>query len=228
MYLDKTEYKTNIDLGLYIESLLKTDESESSLNRKADEKLETFILNDLFISEDVSITAEQKVDEQPTIPVWGQEPFKCLLVKSGGMNLMIPAMSVSYIERINKKINRLPLEVEALRGVLTLRDRTVAVIDLCTLISENGSAYKKSISEVDEHHIEHVLVMENGAYALACDVAGEMIMLEPESIRWNKASFNNPMFTGIVPDYLCPIINIDNVKLQVEAIPFVQSLNKNY
>lgn len=230
MYLDKTQYESSLDLGLYIEGLLNTDEPEIKLKTEIEEKVETIILNDLITSEFVELTPKiaERIEEQSKVPLWGQEPFECLLVKSAGMNLMLPSMSVSYIERINKKIIRLPLDVEAFRGVLTLRERSVAVIDLFTLVSENASVANQSSTQVEAQHVEHVIVMENGKYALACDDIGELIMLETESVRWNKSSFNNPMFAGIVPDYLCPIVNIDYVQQQVAAMPFVQSLNNNY
>lgn len=242
MYLDKTQYETSLDLSLYIEGLLNTTGSELELKTTTEETIETILLNDLVVPEldAPQIRIEEKKEaevipaitaekiEESKIPLWGQEPFRCLLVKSAGMKLMIPAQSVSYIEKINKKTIRLPLDVEAFRGVLTLRQRSVAVIDLFTLISENGISLNKTSTQVAEHHVEYVIVMENGAYALACDDIGEMLMLDPESVRWNKASFNNPMFAGMVTEHLCPIVNIDTVQLQVEAMPFVQSLNKNY
>ncbi len=230
MHLDKIQCEASLDLSLYIEGLLNTDELEVDLKTKTEEKVETIILNDLSVFEIEKTVPKivEKVEEQSNVPLWGQEPFECLLVKSAGMNLMLPAMSVSCIELVNKKIIRLPLDVEAFRGVLTLRQRSVAVIDLLTLISEKASAANKNSTQVESHHVEHVIVMENGKYALACDDIGELVMLETKSVRWNKASFNNPMFAGIVPEYLCPIVNMDNVKQQVANMPFVQSLNKNY
>ncbi len=230
MYLDKTQYETSLDLSLYIEGLLNTD--EQVIKTETEEKLESIILNDLIVSEieEPALRKEEKVTvtEKSSIPSWGRKPFECLLVKSAGMSLMIPAMSVSYIERVNKKIIRLPLEVKAFRGVVTLRKRSVAVIDLFNLISESSSEVNHQLTKVDKHHIEHVIVMEEGHYALACDDIGEMVMLEAENVRWNKASFNNPTFSGIVPDYLCPLVNINNIQKQVAAMPFVQSLNNKY
>ena len=244
MYLDKTQYETSLDLSLYLEGLLKVEEQEVELNAETKVNIETNALNDLIASAFTELAPkiaekiEEKVEEitsvpvweeeKSSIPAWGQEPFKCLLVNSAGMNLIIPAMSVSYIERINKKIIRLPLDIEAFRGVITLRERSIAVVDLFALISENASSGNQPSMQVESHHIEHVIVMENGDYSLACDDIGEMIMLETESVRWNKASFNNPMFSGIVPEYLCPIVNIEHVQQQVATMPFVQSLNKNY
>jgi len=238
MYLDKTQYDTKLDLSLYIEGLLNTD--EQVVKTQTEEKLESIILNDFIISEieEPALSKEEKVTEAVTItkaetekssiPSWGEKPFECLLVKSAGMSLMIPAMSVSYIERVNKKIIRLPLEVKAFRGVVTLRKRSVAVIDLFDLISESSSEAEQQLRKIDEHHIEHVIVMEGGHYALACDDIGEMVTLDAENVRWNKASFNNPMFSGIVPEYLCPLVNINNIQQQVAEMPFVQSLKKQY
>jgi purine-binding chemotaxis protein CheW len=220
MHSNKLLNDTHLELGLYIEALLNPEQPEVEVKTEIQEKI------DLIASEvEVSVPKiEIKAEEQSQIPLWGQKPFECLLVKSAGMNLILPAMSVCNIERINKKIIRLPLDVEAFRGVVTLRNRSVAVIDLFHLVSENASSNEQS-KQVDSHHVEHVIVMENGDYALACDDVGEMITLSPKDIRWNKASFNNPMFSGIVPDYLCPIVDVDSIHKQVAAMPFVQSLN---
>jgi purine-binding chemotaxis protein CheW len=235
MHSNKVDYQTSIDLSLYIESLLNTDDQEIEIQNKIEEKIETIIFNDLVVAEieERVLKTEEKAEVQiaevsPQIPAWGKEPFKCLLVKAAGMDLMVPAMSISYIERVNKKIIRLPLDVEAFRGVLTLRERSVAVIDMLALISENGVSIDKSSIKIDEQHIDYVIVMDEGDYALACDDVGEMVLLETESVRWNKASFNNPMFAGVVPEYLCPIVNIENIQQQVKSMPFVQSLNSNY
>jgi chemotaxis signal transduction protein len=217
--LNSTQYETRQDLSLYLEALLNPDEFDVAI----DDKVETKELNDV----DVSETKKESFKLSP-IPSWGQKTFKCLLVKSAGMSLVVPAMSVSYIERINEKIIRLPLEVDAFRGVVTSRNRSVAVIDLFNLISENTFIYNQQSMEVDTHHIEYVIVMENGDYALACDDVGEMITLTSEDVRWNRASFDNPMFAGIVTEHLCPIVNIENIQEQVAAMPFVQSLNNNY
>ena len=247
MFLDKTEYQTSLDLSLYIEGLLNTEPVEVESKIEIEKKIETILLNDLLAPEAEELSTkvetkttevevvetllEEKIEEKvfgPGIPAWGQQPFKCLTVKLSDKKLMIPAMSVSYIERINKKIIRLPVEAEAFRGVVTMRERSVAIIDLHKLISGNGVAYYQSDKNVEKCHVEYVIAMEGGSYALACDEIGEMIELYPEDVRWNKASFNNPMFAGIVPDQLCAIINIDTVQQQIADMPFVQSLNSNY
>jgi len=226
MFIDKTQLDSSLDLSLYIEGLFIQDEPEI----KTETRLETEELNDTLVSEleDCDTEAKQENTEQPIIPLWGQKPFECLFVKSAGMNLMIPAMSVSYIERVNEKITRIPLDAEAFHGVITLREQSVAVIDLFSLIDEKTSIDNEQSMQHNTHHIDYVIVMENGCYALACDDVSQMITLDSEDVRWNRASFNNPMFTGVVTEYLCPIVNIDNLYQQVAAMPFVESLNNNY
>ncbi len=256
MFLDKAKYQANLDLSLYIEGMLNTEAVVVEHKTKAEEKIETMLLNDLLApeKEELPIKTETKTETQEkiqakiihvepaktvskekleenifdsTIPAWGQQALKCLPIKLGGMNLMIPAISVAYIERVNKKMIRPPLEAEAFRGIVTLRERSVAIIDLHKLISKNSIPYNQSEKNVEEYYVEYVIVMKDRTYALACDEVGEMIELCPEDVRWNKASFNNPLFVGIVPDELCAIVNIDNVQQQVAAMPFVQSLNSN-
>lgn len=244
MYPDKTICQTNLDLRLYIEDLLHPIPDQIECKTRTEEKIETILLNDLVLPEiveqAVKIESDQfftkewietKVKQEvlnSNIPDWGKQPFQCLNIKVDNMNLMLPAISVSYIERINKKIVRLPIETEAFRGVVVLRNRSIAVIDLYKLISENGISYDQNDKNVEEYYVEYVIVMEDGNYALACGEIGEMTELYPEDVRWNKASFNNPLFAGIVSDRLSAIINIDTVQQQVTTLPFVQSLNSKY
>jgi chemotaxis signal transduction protein len=242
MYSEKIkqeiQYDIPLDLGLYIEGLLNPAEPEIKLKSEPELKIESIILNDLLpfeINDNVSEIKEKTAEvittvitEASPVPLWAQESFECLLVKAAGTDLIVPAMSVSYIEQINKKIIRLPLDSDAFRGVVTLRERSVAVIDLFKLVSVKTSINNKQDMQIDAQHIEHVIVMENGCYALACDYVGDFFKLTAEDVRWNKNSFNNPMFAGIVTEYLCPIINMENIQQQVAAMPFVQSLNNNY
>jgi len=203
----ETQYEPRLNLGLYIEGLLNTDEAEVEIELKKEIKLKT----------------KEKNGEQSQIPSWGEIPFECLLIESAGMNLMVPTMSVSYIKQIsNKNIMRLPSGIKAFRGMLTLRERSVAIIDLFTLISGNASVNNQQTIQVDTNHTAHVLVIENGDYALACDDVCKIIMLTTESVRWNKGCFNNPTFAGVVPDYLCPIINVDYLQQQVSEMSFLQ------
>lgn len=224
MYSDKTQLDSRLDLTHYLEGLFQQDEADVETGTIADAKEDKSSLVSEF---DNDTETEQDRVEQSPIPVWGQKPFECLLIKSAGMDMMLPTMSVSHIERADKKISRLPVGAEVFHGVITSRDRTLAVMDLFSLITGNASADKEQSLQHSTHHIDHVIVMNDGSYALVCDDISRLITLNPEDVRWNRASFNNPMFAGIVTEYLCPIVNIDNLTQQVSAMPIVQSLNNN-
>ncbi len=217
MYKDKTALDSRQDLTLYIEGLFQRgDEVELEVKTSLEVINSESEINNKIIEEEIS-----------DIPVWAQTPFDCLLIKAGGMNFIVPTMSVSYIERINKKIIRIPIEVDSFHGVITLREKSVAVIDLFSLITEDKNQNTSKNSKVTSHHIEHVLVMENGSYAFACDEVSEMITLHAEDVRWKKSGDNKLMYAGIVKDYLCPLVNINNLHQRVLTMPFVQSLSNN-
>jgi purine-binding chemotaxis protein CheW len=227
MHIDKekTQLDSRHDLTLYIESLFQRDEEEveAELLSEADE---TIAISSV-IPEANNTTTEDEISELSNIPVWGQAPFECLLVKAAGMNYMMPALSVSYIERVNKKIIRIPLEADSFHGVLTLREQSVAVIDLFSLITEDITEENEVSSQITSHHIDHVMVMENSTYALACDQISKMITLQAEDVRWSKPNTGNPLYAGIVKEHLCPLINIDNLSQRISTMPFVQSLSEN-
>lgn len=223
MQIDKTQLDSNLDLSLYIEGLLRQEDPAIETKIKYDNN-NSECLTEPENNEDFN--SEEQHIEKFNIPSWGSKPFECLLVKTTGMEFMLPAMLVNYIEKINKKITRIPLDAVAFKGVVTLREKSVAVIDLLSLVSEDKSIENKQTSCIEENQINNVIVMEDSSYALACDDVSQLIMLNPEDARWNRASFNNPMFTGIVTEYLCPIINIDYLSKRIAEMPFVQSLNQ--
>lgn len=224
MFSEKRQVDSQLDLSLYIEGLLNIPEEDVAPENIVVEKALEKIVEVEHVEKSDNIKTEQSI--QSKIPEWGQQPFKSLLVKLAGMDLMIPAMTVSFIEKINRKITRTPLEVEACKGIITLREKSIVVIDLLSLISENIASDDSTPLQVEENNFNYVLVMEEASYALACEDVSQMITLEPEDVRWNNAAFNNPMFSGVVPEYLCPIINLVGLNKQVSAMPFVRSVNE--
>ena len=216
MYKDKTTLDSQQDLTLYIESLLQREEVELEIETPLDM---------IHVgSEPDNKNIEEEISE---IPGWGQSPFDCLLIKAAGMNFITPTMSVSFIERVNKKIVRIPLEVDSFQGVITFRGKSVSVIDLFSLITADTNKLKSISSQITSNHINHVLVMENGSYALACDEVSKMITLNAEDVRWYRTGDANTYYAGIVKDYLCPLININSIHERVSKMPFVQSLSEN-
>ena len=220
MYSDKTLTDIHPDLSLYIEGLLNLPEQEVKHDQPVIEKQK---LPDIKVK--TSVVQQEVVEKESVkVPDWAQQSFECLLVNLAGMQVMVPAMSVSYIEKINKKITRLPLDNEAFYGVVTIRDKSIAVIDLLSLIAESASTDFQCNKKIGEHYIDHVIVMDEGNFALACEQVSHMMTLDVEDVRWNTATFNNPMFSGIVTEHLCPILNIDNLNKAVGKMSFVQSL----
>lgn len=224
MYTDKTQLDSRLDLTLYIEGLFQRDDAEIINENALDSNPVIDIVEAEFpTSNDVPEATIQSASE---IPAWGQDEFKCLIIKSAGMNFMIPAMSVSYIERVNKKIIRIPIETDAFHGVISLRDKSLAVVDLFKLITEDTENDIAS-SQITSHHVDYVLVFENDSYALACDQVSEIVTLNTEDVRWNGVGFFTPLYAGVVKESLCPLINIDKLQQQISIMPFIKSLQEN-
>ncbi len=218
MYSEKIQIDTHPDLTLYIEGLLNIPEVPLVEEQQVEEK------NIIDVKDSQNTQQIDSQSEIADIPDWADQTFECLLVKLAGMNVIVPAMSVSYIEKIDKKITHIPSETDAFKGVVTLRDKSIAVIDLYSLITESGLSNIQQNMTVDENYIDHVIVMDNGNYALACDDVSHMLTLDAEDVRWNTSTFNNPMFSGVVTEQLCPIVNIEKLNELVTNMPFVQKL----
>lgn len=206
-----------LDLSLYIEGLLTVEETERQLQH--DVQPVTVECEAAAVEiEPAPQTNPPAISEQATASI------DCLVISIAGMKLLIPANRVAFVERVNQKITRLPVENAAFKGIMTFRERSVAVIDIFALIHGENSESSVDNVQAAEQFIQHAVIMEDARYAIACDDVEEMVSVHPESVRWNKSGFKNRFYSGIVLEQLSPLLNLEQIDSTVASMPFVQSL----
>ena len=217
MYKEKFSVDAKQDLGLYIEGLL-TVEVESEIVEAVN----------VYNEPEQQAVIEKDAGLQVCTPVVSgrqEQVFDCLNMTVAGMQLLLPTRCIAYVERVEQTLTRLPVEHDAFLGMISSRNRCVAVIDVCAFISEFGTVAVNKDHQVTEDYIGHAIIMEGARYAIACDDVGRIDAIQADSVRWNKSSSRNRFYSGIVIEELSPLINIDAIDDAVVTIPFVRSIN---
>ena len=193
-----------LDLSLYIEGLLRIDEP----------------LNDADQIVRVAEVDAEAVNQESSI-LSGQ--IDCLQVFINGLPFLIPTSYINQVKKINQNITRLPVEANAFLGLIKLEERSVAVIDLITLVCESNRK-KTTDMQVRDNFIQHILLMEQGRYAIACDKPGELCKLDTDDVQISQARNSHRFYHGIAKSRLCPVINMDRVNDAIADMPFIQTL----
>ena len=102
----------------------------------------------------------------------------------------------------------------------------MAVIDLIALICGHHKQATFSDIQYKDNSVQHVLVMDQGRYAIACDYPGELCKVNAANVYISNMNHEQCFYHGIDKSRLCPVINIDMVEKAIIAMPFVQSINK--
>ena len=209
----KTQSDVQLDLKLYIEGLLTVEDEQLDADTTAVATLE---LTEVEQPHD-------KLNSHPennTIPIWGRRPFDCLTLNIAGTRLLLPAAKVDHVECITDKLTRLPVESEAMLGMISIRGCSVMIVDLFSLLSAAGKDGECAFDENTQAKVRYAVVMRDGGYAIACDSIGEIVAMQPESIRWSNTAFNNKFFCGIASDELCPLLDIVELNCAIRALPY--------
>ncbi len=218
MFRDKTQTDAQLDLSLYIEGLLTVDAEVNDETVSESPAIE-------LVEHEIPSSNIRKDPDQPNIPVWGRRPFDCLTLNISGTRLLIPAAKVDHVECVSDKVTRLPVKNEVMHGILSIRGRSVVIIDLFRLITATTLGDETMHDETTRCSVKHAVVMRDSSYAIASDSIGSMVNLQPESIRWNDSVFNNKYFCGIASEQLCPLLDIVEINCAIRALPFVQALH---
>ncbi len=217
MYHDKSATDAQLDLSLYIEGLLTVDEiqPEHGAEQRAVELVET--------ASPVTVVETAIVDNEIQSALSDTTPLDCLAFTVDGTLFMLPAGKVVCIERVDTRLTRIPLDSNAFRGRIRIRGRSIAVIDILSLMNHGEVSALENDMQVTETYIGYAIVMEGCGYAIACDEIGAIESIHPGNIRWNNSGFNNRCYSGVVATRLCPLLDIEHVDELVMAMPFVQS-----
>ncbi len=158
-----------------------------------------------ILAAETPVTAPAEIEQtvETALPVWAAGAFQALYFDTGGIRLAIPLVNMQTIARAESALTRVPGLPDWHLGVLRVRERNVAVVDLGRLLLPNRPAPHTTPG--------FVLMLDDGAWGLGCDSLGQASRMESGAVRWRRAAASPRYILGVHGETLVPILDVEEV-----------------
>lgn len=143
----------------------------------------------------------------PVAPAWAQERFQCLVFHVAGLSLAVPLTKLNGVVPWPESVTPMPNRSALFLGLMRHQQRNVKVVDTALMVLPEGRQ-PESLAAPEER-IEHIILLDEGRWGLACDSIGEVLTLDPDEVRWRGAQGKRPWLAGTVLKHLCALLDAD-------------------
>ena len=147
------------------------------------------------------------VDAQPGVPEWARSRFQCLVFHVAGLSLAVPLTKLNGVVPWPEAITPMPNRSDLFLGLMRHQARNVKVVDTALMVLPEHR--QPDSLAAPEERLEHVILLDDGRWGLACDSIGEVLTLEPDEVRWRGAQGKRPWLAGTVLKHLCALLDAD-------------------
>lgn len=149
----------------------------------------------------------------PAVPEWAQDGFQALLFQVSGLTLAVPLVKLhSVIPWPESDLAGMPHRPDWCLGLLRHREQTLTVVDTATLVIPADKRAGRELSAP-----QHILVVGDGRWGLACTRLGDVVRLGPQEVKWRTAGGRRPWLAGTVLGHLCALMDTEAFAQMLEA-----------
>jgi len=147
--------------------------------------------------------------EQPGagVPAWAAAPFQVLLFKVAGLTLAVPLVKLKGVVPNKTEMTPMPGHSPLFLGIVPYQGFKAKVVDTARFILPQSGAVQLDAEVAGRS--AHLVMIDEGRWALACDSIGEVIELEEKDVKWRSANGKRAWLAGTVIDQMCALLDID-------------------
>lgn len=160
--------------------------------------------------------ASDKVEQLAAIvPEWANEPFQVLLFTVAGLKLAVPLIELSGVIKWTDSVTEMPGHADFYMGILQHLDNKVAVIDTARMVLPTNKLAEFA-GDNPRDRVNHIVLIDEYRWGLACDNIGEVITLQPDEVRWRTSKTSRGWLAGTVIEHMCALLNSDGFSSMLE------------
>jgi len=91
-------------------------------------------------------------------------------------------------------------------GILQHLDYKIAVIDTARMVLPTNKL-EQFAEEDPRDRVNHIVLIDDYRWGLACDTIGEVITLKPDEVRWRTSKNSRNWLAGTVIEHMCALLN---------------------
>ena len=168
----------------------------------------------IVVTED-STVIENELATESIIPEWANEPFQILLFEVAGLKLAVPLVELSGVIEWKDSITAMPGHADFYMGILQHLGNKIAVIDTAKMVLPI-SKQAQLINDDAVERVNHIVLIDDYKWGLACDKIGEVMTLKPDDVRWRTSNSNRSWLAGTVIEHMCALLNSEGFASMLE------------
>ncbi len=176
--------------------------------------VEPEVVEEIAIETSVEVEPEIAVAPESVKPVWADQPFQILLFNVAGLTLAVPLIELSGVVEWKKETPEMPGHSDFYIGLMRHQDQSVPVIDTARIVFP-PERLKDLVCDAPRERVRKIVLIDNGAYGLACDEVSEVITIKPDQIKWRSTRSKRAWLAGTVIDHMCALLDAPALAKQI-------------
>lgn len=147
-------------------------------------------------------------------PQWAQQPFECLLFKSGGLTLAVPLVELGSIYPLEEgDISEIFGQIEWFLGLMRTKTNNLRVVDTARVVMPER--YRDDMTA----GYRFVLSLSNSDWALGIDAIDGTTLLDPDAVRWRSSDRSKrPWLAGTVVEKMCALLDVAQLRWMFDQL----------
>ena len=140
-----------------------------------------------------------------------------MLFEVAGLTLEVPLVKLKGVVPNAQGLSPMPGHSPLFLGIVPYQGLQSKVVDTARFVLPRDSAEQLDGDFLDR--ASHLVMIDEGRWALACRRIGDVVELEPTDVKWRTANGKRPWLAGTVIERMCALLDIDQLTEQlVEGI----------
>ena len=177
-------------------------------------------IQDDLVEPEIAIKVETRVEAgtDSIIPAWATEPFQILLFEVAGIKLAVPLIELCGVIEWTDTVTEMPGHADFYMGILQHLGNKIAVIDTARMVLPPHKLSQLAGDDPRER-VNHIVLIDDYRWGLACDSIGEVITLKPDEVKWRTSKTTRGWLAGTVIEHMCALLNSEGFASMLEKGP---------
>lgn len=147
------------------------------------------------------------------LPEWAQCRFQALLFEVAGLRMAVPLVKLKGVVPNAQGLTPMPGHSSLFLGIVPYQGLQSKVVDTARFVLPRDSAEQLDDDLADR--ASHLVMIDEGRWALACTRIGDVVELEPSDVKWRTANGKRLWLAGTVIERMCALLDIDQLTEQL-------------
>lgn len=153
--------------------------------------------------------------EEVATKSWRDEHFQSMLFEVGGLTLAIPLLEMGVVIPWPESVRDMPNTPDWYLGLMRHREQNIHVINTWQIVMDRQ---ENDTETPDKSCFNHIIMMKEGPWGLACEKIGNVIDLYPGDVKWRTSQGTRPWLAGTVMKYLSAIVDTNAISTMLDDV----------